>query len=86
MLIYFPEAKGIFKQQKKWLTPDFKIVIFRIVQGQKEVIMAFNFLKNILSKKEKGFSNQEIDEFVDYLKENNLTFKEEDLEKYPIWN
>lgn len=44
--------------------------------------MAFNFLKNILSKKEKGFSNQEIDEFVDYLKENNLTFKEEDLEKY----
>ena len=82
MLIYFPEAKGIFKQQKKWLTPDFKIDIFRIVQGQKEVIMAFNFLKNILSKKEKGFSNQEIDEFVDYLKENNLTFKEEDLEKY----
>ena len=56
MLIYFPEAKGIFKQQKKWLTPDFKIDIFRIVQGQKEVIMAFNFLKNILSKKEKGFS------------------------------
>lgn len=39
--------------------------------------MAMNFFKRGIFKKNKGFSDQEIDEFVDYLKTNNMTFKEE---------
>ncbi|MGN1482114.1 DUF342 domain-containing protein [Porcipelethomonas sp.] len=47
--------------------------------------MAFDFLKNALFKKNKGFSDEEIDEFVGHLKENNLTFKEDDLKDYEVY-
>lgn len=42
--------------------------------------MAMNFFKRGIFKKNKGFSDKEIDEFVDYLKTNNMTFNEESPE------
>lgn len=43
--------------------------------------MALNFFKKGIFKKDKGFSDKEIDEFVDNLKTNNMTFNAENADE-----